>query len=67
MLLNFIIIYIYISVSFCDVDYSDTETLVGLPRPIHESVKTLKQVRVKVALIIQNTKTDQSHCTIFLC
>lgn len=23
---------------------SDTETLVGLPRPIHESVKTLKQV-----------------------
>lgn len=26
---------------------SDIETLVGLPRPIHESVKTLKQVRVK--------------------
>lgn len=25
---------------------SDTETLVGLPRPIHESVKTLKQVSV---------------------
>uniref|UniRef100_A0A667YUL4 Striatin interacting protein 2 n=1 Tax=Myripristis murdjan TaxID=586833 RepID=A0A667YUL4_9TELE len=24
---------------------NDTETLVGLPRPIHESVKTLKQVR----------------------
>uniref|UniRef100_A0A8B9F4D6 Striatin interacting protein 2 n=1 Tax=Amazona collaria TaxID=241587 RepID=A0A8B9F4D6_9PSIT len=23
----------------------DTETLIGLPRPIHESVKTLKQVR----------------------
>uniref|UniRef100_A0A672ZNQ7 Striatin interacting protein 2 n=1 Tax=Sphaeramia orbicularis TaxID=375764 RepID=A0A672ZNQ7_9TELE len=26
---------------------NDTETLVGLPRPIHESVKTLKQVRSK--------------------
>lgn len=24
---------------------SDVETLVGLPRPIHESVKTLKQVK----------------------
>jgi len=24
----------------------DTETLIGLPRPIHESVKTLKQVRL---------------------
>lgn len=24
--------------------HRDTDTLVGLPRPIHESVKTLKQV-----------------------
>lgn len=24
--------------------YSDTDTVVGLPRPIHESIKTLKQV-----------------------
>lgn len=23
---------------------SDTNTVVGLPRPIHESIKTLKQV-----------------------
>uniref|UniRef100_A0A8C7P7F5 Striatin interacting protein 2 n=1 Tax=Oncorhynchus mykiss TaxID=8022 RepID=A0A8C7P7F5_ONCMY len=30
----------------------DTETLVGLPRPIHESVKTLKQVRREISLII---------------
>uniref|UniRef100_A0A6Q2Y616 Striatin interacting protein 2 n=1 Tax=Esox lucius TaxID=8010 RepID=A0A6Q2Y616_ESOLU len=30
---------------------SDTETLVGLPRPIHESVKTLKQVRRALTLI----------------
>uniref|UniRef100_A0AAZ3QHW6 Striatin interacting protein 2 n=1 Tax=Oncorhynchus tshawytscha TaxID=74940 RepID=A0AAZ3QHW6_ONCTS len=28
----------------------DTETLVGLPRPIHESVKTLKQVRREIYL-----------------
>jgi hypothetical protein len=26
------------------VFHRDTDTLVGLPRPIHESVKTLKQV-----------------------
>uniref|UniRef100_A0A8C7P825 Striatin interacting protein 2 n=1 Tax=Oncorhynchus mykiss TaxID=8022 RepID=A0A8C7P825_ONCMY len=31
---------------------NDTETLVGLPRPIHESVKTLKQVRREISLII---------------
>uniref|UniRef100_A0A673XWP1 Striatin interacting protein 2 n=1 Tax=Salmo trutta TaxID=8032 RepID=A0A673XWP1_SALTR len=32
---------------------NDTETLVGLPRPIHESVKTLKQVRRRdLSLII---------------
>ena len=24
--------------------YSDTNTVVGLPRPIHESIRTLKQV-----------------------
>lgn len=30
----------------CVLFCSDTDTLVGLPRPIHESVKTLKQVRI---------------------
>ncbi len=30
--------------------YSDTDTLVGLPRPIHESVKTLKQVSMETFL-----------------
>lgn len=28
----------------CLAFHRDTDTLVGLPRPIHESVKTLKQV-----------------------
>lgn len=27
---------------------SDTDTVVGLPRPIHESIKTLKQVRTAI-------------------
>uniref|UniRef100_A0AAX7VQJ6 Striatin interacting protein 2 n=1 Tax=Astatotilapia calliptera TaxID=8154 RepID=A0AAX7VQJ6_ASTCA len=31
---------------------NDTETLVGLPRPIHESVKTLKQVSVGITPVI---------------
>uniref|UniRef100_A0A674ER17 Striatin interacting protein 2 n=1 Tax=Salmo trutta TaxID=8032 RepID=A0A674ER17_SALTR len=31
---------------------NDTETLVGLPRPIHESVKTLKQVRRRETTLI---------------
>uniref|UniRef100_A0A4W5KVK5 Striatin interacting protein 2 n=1 Tax=Hucho hucho TaxID=62062 RepID=A0A4W5KVK5_9TELE len=31
---------------------NDTETLVGLPRPIHESVKTLKQVRRREITLI---------------
>lgn len=31
--------------SCCFFFPSDVETLVGLPRPIHESVKTLKQVK----------------------
>lgn len=30
--------------------YSDTDTVVGLPRPIHESIKTLKQVRLCTSL-----------------
>ncbi len=30
--------------------FSDTDTLVGLPRPIHESVKTLKQVSMDTFL-----------------
>ena len=39
-----------VSVVLCTSDlyvscvHRDTDTLVGLPRPIHESVKTLKQV-----------------------
>lgn len=49
LLMQLISIIIYLNkVSFCDVNNSDTETLVGLPRPIHESVKTLKQVRAFV-------------------
>ena len=28
--------------------FSDTNTVVGLPRPIHESIRTLKQVLRKV-------------------
>lgn len=36
--------YILIECLYCEIYNSDTETLVGLPRPIHESVKTLKQV-----------------------
>uniref|UniRef100_A0A672RTN2 Striatin-interacting protein 1 homolog n=1 Tax=Sinocyclocheilus grahami TaxID=75366 RepID=A0A672RTN2_SINGR len=36
--------------SFFLMFYSDTDTLVGLPRPIHESVKTLKQVSMETFL-----------------
>lgn len=32
-----------IAVLLC-LSHSDTDTVVGLPRPIHESIKTLKQV-----------------------
>lgn len=32
-----------ITVLLC-LSRSDTDTVVGLPRPIHESIKTLKQV-----------------------
>lgn len=31
---------------------SDTDTVVGLPRPIHESIKTLKQVSRAASLIV---------------
>ncbi|OCT89281.1 hypothetical protein XELAEV_18017901mg [Xenopus laevis] len=45
----------------------DLDTLVGLPRPIHESVKTLKQVNLTHALLaVTRICVDSNHCNINL-
>lgn len=41
----------------------DTETLIGLPRPIHESVKTLKQVRHRALRSVQVKQPSLSSLT----
>uniref|UniRef100_A0A8C6UTT5 Striatin interacting protein 2 n=1 Tax=Neogobius melanostomus TaxID=47308 RepID=A0A8C6UTT5_9GOBI len=42
---------------------NDTETLVGLPRPIHESVKTLKQHKyVSIAEVQIKREEELQHC-----
>lgn len=45
----------------------DTDTLVGLPRPIHESVKTLKQYKyVSVADVQIRNEEDLENCPMSL-
>uniref|UniRef100_G3Q585 Striatin interacting protein 2 n=1 Tax=Gasterosteus aculeatus aculeatus TaxID=481459 RepID=G3Q585_GASAC len=46
---------------------NDTDTLVGLPRPIHESVKTLKQHKYVSIAEVQIKKEDELslHCHLF--
>uniref|UniRef100_A0A3Q3Q673 Striatin interacting protein 2 n=1 Tax=Monopterus albus TaxID=43700 RepID=A0A3Q3Q673_MONAL len=49
---------------------NDTETLVGLPRPIHESVKTLKQhkyVSIAEVQIKREEELQQCPLTLLLC
>ncbi|XP_028305028.1 striatin-interacting protein 2 isoform X3 [Gouania willdenowi] len=46
---------------------SDTETLVGLPRPIHESVKTLKQHKyVSIAEVQIKREEELQQCPLTL-
>ncbi|XP_077400842.1 striatin-interacting protein 1 homolog isoform X4 [Vanacampus margaritifer] len=46
---------------------NDTETLVGLPRPIHESVKTLKQHKyVSIAEVQMKREEELQQCPISL-
>ncbi|KAM9771714.1 striatin-interacting protein 1 homolog isoform 3-T3 [Syngnathus typhle] len=46
---------------------NDTETLVGLPRPIHESVKTLKQHKyVSIAEVQMKREEELQQCPLSL-
>ncbi|XP_077450541.1 striatin-interacting protein 1 homolog isoform X2 [Stigmatopora argus] len=46
---------------------NDTETLVGLPRPIHESVKTLKQHKyVSIAEVQMKREDELQQCPLSL-
>uniref|UniRef100_A0A8C1IR62 Striatin interacting protein 2 n=1 Tax=Cyprinus carpio TaxID=7962 RepID=A0A8C1IR62_CYPCA len=49
--------------SFLMLFYSDIDTLVGLPRPIHESVKTLKQHKyVSIAEVQIKREEELQQC-----
>lgn len=44
--------------------YSDTDTIVGLPRPIHESIKTLKQVLQNYYLCSADDSYSQRYSSV---